>query len=94
MRQARSQAERDTVTVEIIYAGLTGAVFAGVAMIILSGPVLAGQVHGTARQGWFAAAAFTAAAVFCVRVVGVLRRFERHGRADQPSQPGRTRPDS
>ncbi|MFE2432379.1 DUF6332 family protein [Streptomyces sp. NPDC059373] len=96
MRRARTQAERDSVTVEIMYAAVTGALLAAGALAAIASPVLAGQAHGTAGDGWITIGVIVAAAVFCGRVGLVLRRFERTGRqpGGQPSQPGRTKPDS
>ena len=80
MRGTRTQAERDAVTVEMMFAALTGAILAAVTLAAFIGPVLAGQAHGTARGGWLAAGVVAAIVVFCGRVGLVLRRFERRGR--------------
>jgi hypothetical protein len=95
MPRARSQAERDSVTVEMVFAALTGAILAVAGFTVTALPVLAGQAHGAAREGWLTAAVVVATAAFCCRVAWVLRRFERLARPDrQPSQPGRAKPDS
>jgi hypothetical protein len=114
MRSSRTRAERDATTVEMVFAAVSGAVLAAVGFLAVASPVMAGQAHGTAREGWFTAAVIVAAAVFCGRVAVTLRRFERRNRQreqlperdggkvsdaepalpGQPSQPGRTRPDS
>jgi hypothetical protein len=92
MRRSRTQAERDAATVEIMFAALTRAGLAAAALLAVASPVPAGQAHGAAREGRLTGAVTAAAAVFCGRVALALRRFERAGR--QPSQPGRTKPDS
>ncbi|MEU9205695.1 DUF6332 family protein [Streptomyces sp. NPDC048332] len=101
----RSQAERDAVTVEIGFAVLTGALLAGAAFAAVCAPALLLAPGGGAGPGLLAAAAVVAGLVFVGRVVDVLWRFGRRaterevdGRVpvlpDQPSQPGRTSPDS
>ncbi|MYS21512.1 hypothetical protein GA0115240_13226 [Streptomyces sp. DvalAA-14] len=101
MRSARTQDERDATTVEIVYAAATGILLAAAGFAATISPVLADAAHGTARQGWFTAAVVLATGIFCGRVALTLRRFEQGNRsrdldtaAGQPSQPGRTRPDS
>jgi hypothetical protein len=101
MRRVRTQGERDAATVEMVYAAVSGVLFAAAGFAATISPVLADAAHGTARQGWFTAAVVMAAGIFCGRVALTLRRFEQGNRsrdidrtAGQPSQPGRTRPDS
>jgi hypothetical protein len=122
MRGGRSRAERDAVTVEIVYAAASGALLAAAGFAATASPVLADAAHGAARKAWLAAAVVVATALFCLRVALTLRRFERLNRLrgsadrpaahprlprqrrpadeddgpepDQPSQPGRTNPDS
>ncbi|MFC4031483.1 DUF6332 family protein [Streptomyces polygonati] len=100
MSRVRTQDERDAATVEMVYAAATGMLLAAAGFAATISPVLADAAHGTARQGWFTAAIVMAAGIFCGRVALTLRRFEQGGRArdrdtpGQPSQPGRTRPDS
>jgi hypothetical protein len=101
MRRGRTQSERDAVTVEMVYATATGILLAAAGFAATISPVLADVAHGTAREGWYAAAVVLAAGIFCWRVALTLRRFERENRlprvaapGDQPSHPGRTRPDS
>ena len=101
MRRGRTQSERDAATVEMVYAAATGILLAAAGFAAMAAPVLADAAHGTAREGWFTAAVVMAAGLFCGRVALTLRRFERENRsrgggvtAGQPSQPGRTRPDS
>ncbi|MFJ3222123.1 DUF6332 family protein [Streptomyces sp. NPDC086783] len=85
----RTQAERDAMTVEIGYALFAGAVLAGAAFMAVAHalPAAFGISGGPLRQ----TAAGLAAGVFFATVVTVLTRFPRIG---QPSQPGRTNPDS
>ncbi|TXS49698.1 DUF6332 family protein [Streptomyces sp. OR43] len=101
----RSQAERDAVTVEIGFAVLTGALLAGAAFVVVCAPALLMASGGGVGRGLLVAAAVVAGLVFVGRVVDVLWRFGRRtterevdGRVpvlpDQPSQPGRTSPDS
>jgi len=87
----RGQAERDAITVEIGYA-LCSAAFAAAAVCgAVVGPVLVFDVPAGVRRVVLAVGAGVAVVLFVVRVVSVLMRF-RPGA--QPSQPGRTRPDS
>lgn len=98
--RTRTQAARDAATVEIAYAVLTGALFAAAAFLAVAAPALLGAAHGAARGHWLAAAAGVGAGVFCLWAGRVLLRFDRGARerggaaGPQPSQPGRTRPDS
>jgi hypothetical protein len=77
MRGGRTRAGRDAATVEIVFAAVTGGGLATAGFLLLASPVMAGQAHGTAREGWFTAAVIVAAAIFCARVAVTLRRFER-----------------
>ncbi|MGW0788012.1 DUF6332 family protein [Streptomyces sp. NPDC002911] len=96
----RTQAERDAITVEIGYALVSGvlvaaATFAGVFLL----PALLFQLPDGADRMLFRVGVALGALVFAVRVVHVLRRFhraagERRLSPLQPSQPGRTSPDS
>ncbi|MEU9094793.1 DUF6332 family protein [Streptomyces sp. NPDC048428] len=101
----RSQADRDAMTVEIGFAVLTGALLAAVAFVAVCAPALLPASGGGVGHGLLVAAAAVAVLVFVGRVVDVLWRFRRRdterevGRRgpvlpDQPSQPGRTSPDS
>ncbi|WP_322986343.1 DUF6332 family protein [Streptomyces sp. S584] len=97
----RTQTERDAMTVEIGYALFSGvmvaaATFAGVSLPALLLPLPDGAEHVLFRAG---AALGTLA--FALRVVHVLWRFPRAAEERrlplppvQPSQPGRTSPDS
>ena len=105
-RGHRSQARRDAVTVEIGYALCSGVFLAAVAFGVVAGPAWAFGLS-TAVQGTLIVCGATLGAVlFVVRVVSVLNRFAREhdgtsggthdatGGGAQPSQPGRTNPDS
>ncbi|WP_340384225.1 DUF6332 family protein [Streptomyces sp. SS7] len=87
----RSRVERDAITVEIGYALFSAAFAAAVVFGAVAGPVLVFELPDVVARLLPRAALAPAAAVFVVRVVSVLWRFPR---AAQPSQPGRTRPDS
>ena len=87
----RSQAERDAITVEIGYALCSAAFAAAVLFGALVGPAYAFGLSSGLRSGLVGTGTVLAVVVFVARVVSVLVRF---GRGDQPSQPGRTSPDS
>ncbi|MGW4032382.1 DUF6332 family protein [Streptomyces sp. NPDC004838] len=94
----RTQADRDAVTVEIGYA-LASAVFvAAVAFGVVAGPKLMFTMPYAVERGLLLAGCAAAVLVFVVRVVTVLWRFStarpRPDESGQPSQPGRTSPDS
>ncbi|WP_328499531.1 DUF6332 family protein [Streptomyces sp. NBC_00414] len=87
----RIQSERDAITVEIGYA-LASAVFAAAVVFGgLAGPALLFDLPTTVEKVLLAAGTTLAAILFFVRVVSVLVRFRQ---GSQPSQPGRTNPDS
>ncbi|MFE7233554.1 DUF6332 family protein [Streptomyces sp. NPDC002405] len=87
----RSQAERDAMTVEIMYALCSATFAAAVVFGAVAGPVLLFDLPRVVSTVLLWAGLVLAPVVFTVRVVGVLMRFRQ---ASQPSQPGRTRPDS
>ncbi|MCT9004583.1 DUF6332 family protein [Streptomyces rhizosphaerihabitans] len=88
-----AQARRDAVTVEIGYA-LASAVFvAAVAFGVVTGPALFLDLSSGAVRALETSGGALAALLFALRVATVLFRF-RHETAPQPSQPGRTNPDS
>lgn len=93
------------MTVEIGFAVVTGGLLAAAAFATVCAPVLLLAPGGGVSPGLLVAAAAVAVLVFIGRVVDVLGRFRRRdterevGRQgpvlpDQPSQPGRTSPDS
>ncbi|MFD0023979.1 DUF6332 family protein [Streptomyces sp. NPDC058382] len=102
----RSQAERDAMTVEIGFAVLTGALMAAGAFVAVRVPTMLLVPHDGVRSVMFVVATATAGLVFMGRVIDVLWRFGSRdtaaeigrtggpGLPDQPSQPGRTSPDS
>ncbi|MFD9390134.1 DUF6332 family protein [Streptomyces sp. NPDC060000] len=87
----RTQAERDMITVEIGYALLSAAFAAAVLFGAVAGPALLFELPAVAEKLLLRAGLALAPAVFAVRVVSVLVRLRT---ASQPSQPGRTSPDS
>lgn len=93
------------MTVEIGFAVLTGGLLAAAAFVTVCAPALLLASGGGVGRGLLTAATVVAVLVFVGRVVDVLWRFGRRsterevdGRRpvlpDQPSQPGRTSPDS
>ncbi|GAA5033914.1 hypothetical protein GCM10023335_78060 [Streptomyces siamensis] len=89
----RTQAQRDAMTVEIGYALLSAAFVAAVAFGTVAGPALFLDLSDTTVRALVMTGVGTAVLVFAVRVVTVLVRFGHEADA-QPSQPGRTSPDS
>ena len=87
----RGQAERDAITVEIGYALCSAAFAAAVVFGAVVGPVFVFDLPDGARRALVGVGATVAAVLFVVRVVSVLVRFRPSA---QPSQPGRTSPDS
>ncbi|MGX1543303.1 DUF6332 family protein [Streptomyces adustus] len=101
----RTQAERDAITVEIGYALCSAAFAAALLFGAVAGPALLFELPGGWEKLLLRAGLALAAVLFAVRVVSVLFRFQGRpaagvedevGQAEpsQPSQPGRTRPDS
>ncbi|MEV0209104.1 DUF6332 family protein [Streptomyces sp. NPDC050788] len=87
----RSQAERDAITVEIGYALCSALFAAAVVFGAIAGPALLFDLAHGVETVLLHTGLVLAPVLFLVRVVSVLVRF---GRSDQPSQPGRTNPDS
>ncbi|WP_175409637.1 DUF6332 family protein [Streptomyces sp. TRM64462] len=84
---------------EIGYAVVTGALLAAALFCLVGAPVLVLGLEGAAQRALLIAASAAAAVGFLARVVRVLWRFDGGAAAAavgvrQPSQPGRTRPDS
>ncbi|WP_406345606.1 DUF6332 family protein [Streptomyces sp. NBC_00648] len=92
----RSQGERDALTVEIMYAVVTASLAALLAFGAVAGPVFLFELHHPARGLLLLAGSAAAVLAFVSRTVHVLWRFSYAGDDGrrQPSQPGRTRPDS
>ncbi|MEW2447009.1 DUF6332 family protein [Streptomyces parvulus] len=87
----RTQGERDAMTVEIGYALCSAAFAAAVLFGAVAGPAYLFSLPAGARSALVGVGAALGGVVFLVRVVSVLVRF---GSGGQPSQPGRTNPDS
>ncbi|MFF1476953.1 DUF6332 family protein [Streptomyces sp. NPDC058301] len=92
----RSQGERDALTVEIMYAVVTASLAAALAFGAVAGPVFLFELRHPARGLLLLAGSAAAVLAFVSRTVHVLWRFSYAGdeAPRQPSQPGRTRPDS
>jgi hypothetical protein len=87
----RTKAEQDAMTVEIGYA-LVSAVFAAAVIFgAVAGPALLFALPSLLSAVLLRVGLTLAPIVFVVRVVSVVVRFRR---GTQPSQPGRTSPDS
>ncbi|WP_280880063.1 DUF6332 family protein [Streptomyces pseudovenezuelae] len=87
----RGQADRDAVTVEIGYA-LSSAVFAAAVVFgAVAGPALLFDLPRVVETVLVRAGLVLVPVLFFVRVITVLVRLRQ---AAQPSQPGRTNPDS
>ncbi|MFI9803851.1 DUF6332 family protein [Streptomyces sp. NPDC052301] len=87
----RSQAQRDAATVEIGYALVSAAFAAAVLFGALAGPALLFDLPHLPSKVLLRLGTVIAPVVFAARVISVLMRFRQ---TDQPSQPGRTNPDS
>jgi hypothetical protein len=105
----RSQAERDAITVEIGYALFSAAFAAAVVFGVVAGPALLFMLPAGIERMLLLFGLVLAVPLFFARVVSVLLRFHHRGGplpgarrssgtagrpGSQPSQPGRTRPDS
>ncbi|MFF8973378.1 DUF6332 family protein [Streptomyces sp. NPDC014995] len=88
----RTQADRDAVTVEIGYALFSAAFAAALFFGVVAGPALLFHLPDLVERWSLRTGSVLAAVVFAARVVSVLVRFRTDG--GQPSQPGRTSPDS
>ncbi|MFF7353805.1 MULTISPECIES: DUF6332 family protein [Streptomyces] len=87
----RTKAQQDAATVEIGYALVSAAFAAAVLFGAVAGPALLFDLPQSLSKILLWAGAAVAPVVFTARVLSVLVRFQR---AAQPSQPGRTNPDS
>ncbi|MFJ7115002.1 DUF6332 family protein [Streptomyces albogriseolus] len=87
----RGQAERDAITVETGYALCSAAFAAAVVFGAVAGPALLFALPGAVEAVLVRTGGVLAGVLFAVRTVSVLVRFRRSA---QPSQPGRTSPDS
>ncbi|MFE0728750.1 DUF6332 family protein [Streptomyces antibioticus] len=91
-RARRTQAERDAVTVEIGYALCSAAFVAAVTFGATAGPALLLELPHLVETFLTGAGLVLSPVVFVVRAVAVLVAFRQD--PSQPSQPGRTSPDS
>ncbi|WAZ19754.1 DUF6332 family protein [Streptomyces cinnabarinus] len=87
----RNKAEQDAFVVEVGYALVSAVFAAGVVFGAVAGPALLFDLPWTAESLLWQGGKWLAVVVFGVRVISVL---VRHRHARQPSQPGRTNPDS
>lgn len=87
----RTQAERDLITLEIGYALCSAVFVAAVLFGAVAGPALLFELPDLAEKLLLRAGMTLAAVVFTARVISVLVRLRTGA---QPSQPGRTSPDS
>ncbi|MFI9048805.1 DUF6332 family protein [Streptomyces sp. NPDC053427] len=87
MSPTRTRAERDTLTVEISFALVTGIFVGVIGFLAMGSAILWAPLPRSWEGPWLRASGVAGAALFAIRVVRVLRRA-------QPSQPGRTSPDS
>ncbi|OPG05128.1 hypothetical protein B1R27_22415 [Streptomyces sp. GKU 895] len=95
------QARRDAITVEIGYA-LFSAAFAAVVLFgAVAGPALLFDLPDTLEKALIRLGLGIAPVLFAARVISVLLRFREDTapppdapQTTQPSQPGRTNPDS
>ena len=87
----RHQAERDAITVEIGYALCSAAFAAAVVFGAIAGPALLFELQRALSALLLHTGQVVAPVLFVARVIAVLVRFRT---APQPSQPGRTNPDS
>ncbi|WP_413777796.1 MULTISPECIES: DUF6332 family protein [unclassified Streptomyces] len=91
-KRRRTQADRDAITVEIGYALLSAVLVAAVVFGVIAGPKAMFTMPYAVEHGLLLAGAAAAAIAFVLRLVTVLWRFSTA--PAQPSQPGRTNPDS
>lgn len=87
----RTKAEQDAATVEIGYALVSAAFAAALLFGAVAGPTLLFDLPHVLGTALLWTGLTVAPVVFLARVVSVLVRFRQ---AAQPSQPGRTNPDS
>ncbi|MFJ7265114.1 DUF6332 family protein [Streptomyces sp. NPDC099050] len=73
----RSQADRDAVTIEIVFAFVSGAFAAGLAFAALYGPALAFDLSPTTGRTLAMVGGVLAGTVFLLRITHVLWRFAR-----------------
>ncbi|MEV0258316.1 DUF6332 family protein [Streptomyces sp. NPDC050732] len=88
----RTQAERDADTVEIAYALFVATSLAGCTLLAVASPAFFFGVRSPGEGTLVRAGLIAGAGVFVTTLVTILVRHRRATR--QPSQPGRTSPDS
>jgi hypothetical protein len=95
------QARRDAITVEIGYALFSAAFAAAVLFGAVAGPALLFDLPDTLEKVLIRLGLGIAPVLFAARVISVLLRFRQDTsrphtaeQTAQPSQPGRTNPDS
>ncbi|MFH8486826.1 DUF6332 family protein [Streptomyces longisporoflavus] len=88
----RTQAERDANTVEIGFALFVSTSLACATMLAVASPAFFFGVTSPGEGTLVRAGVIAGAVVFVTTLVTILVRHRRATR--QPSQPGRTRPDS
>lgn len=89
----RTQAERDANTVEIGFALFVATSLAGGTILVIGSPAFFFGVTSPREATLVRAGVIAGAVVFVVTLVAILVRHRRRT-TRQPSQPGRTRPDS
>ncbi|KPC64544.1 DUF6332 family protein [Streptomyces chattanoogensis] len=103
MSPTRTRAERDALTIEITFALVTAAFAGAVGFLVMGSAAIWAPMPRSWAGPWLTASGVVGAVLFVVRVVRVLRRWPgpaggRPAGRDivwfQPSQPGRTNPDS
>ncbi|MER6737770.1 DUF6332 family protein [Streptomyces puniciscabiei] len=87
----RTRAQQDAATVETGYALVSAAFAAAVLFGAVAGPALLFDLPHLLSLALLRLGTAVAPVVFVARVISVLVRFRQAG---QPSQPGRTNPDS
>ncbi|AKJ14801.1 hypothetical protein ABB07_33505 [Streptomyces incarnatus] len=87
----RTRAQQDAATVETGYALVSAAFAAAVLFGAVAGPALLFDLPHPLSLVLLRLGTAVAPVVFVARVISVLVRFRQAG---QPSQPGRTNPDS
>jgi hypothetical protein len=83
MTGPRSQADRDALTVEIVFAVVTGALLAAVLFVAVASPALFGELGRAQEAAWRTVAAAVATAGFAYRIVRVLWVLPRQRRLQQ-----------
>ncbi|AWZ05363.1 MULTISPECIES: DUF6332 family protein [unclassified Streptomyces] len=78
----RSQADRDAVTIEIVYAFVSGGLAAALTFAAVYGPALAFDLSPGTGRTLAAAGGALAGTVFLLRVTHLLWRFSRRPEND------------